>query len=111
MHQTDSWHTDTTLDIDDTQANVSDCNARQRSHDQEALLAIFLNEPVLHDQDDTSRSLSMRHFSRTPPCEPGSDVPPDWFGSWNQIKLRKHFHANRRHPKPVARSVVKHGHT
>ena len=29
----------------------------------------------------------MRHISRTPPCEPGSDVPPDWSGSWNPNQI------------------------
>ena len=34
-----------------------------------------------------SRSLSMRHISQTPPCEPGSDAPPDWSGSWNPNQI------------------------
>ena len=29
----------------------------------------------------------MRHISRTPPGEPGSDVPPDWSGSWNPNQI------------------------
>ena len=29
----------------------------------------------------------MKHISQTPPCEPGSDVPPDWSGSWNPNQI------------------------
>ena len=70
-------HTETTLDIDDTQANVSDCNARPRTHDQEAFWAIFLNELLLHDQDDTKPEPVHETYLPNPPCEPGSDVPPE----------------------------------
>ena len=66
MHYTDILHTDTTLDIDDTQANVSDCSTRQRTHDQEAFLAIFLNEPVPHDQDDTKPEPVHETYLRDP---------------------------------------------
>ena len=83
MHYTDILHTDATLDIDDTQANVSDCNARPRTHDQEASLAIFMNKP----QDDTKPEPVHETYLPNPPCEPGSDVPPDWSGSWNPNQI------------------------
>ena len=77
MHYTDILHTDATLDIDDTQANVWGCNTRDGTNAQEAFLAIFLNVPLLHDQDDTKPEPVHETYLPNPPCEPGSDVPPD----------------------------------
>ena len=108
MHYTDILHTDATLDMDNTQTNVSDCNIRQRTHAQEVCLGIFLNEPLLHDQD--VRKL-MTHISRTRRVNLDRMFHRIGLDPGFQIKLRQHFRAYRKHPKPVARSVVKNGHT
>ena len=48
-------HTDATLDTNDTQANILDCNTRQGTPAQEECLAFLVHEPLLHDQHDKKR--------------------------------------------------------
>ena len=91
LHPSLAWTHDATLDIDDTQANVSDCNTRQRTHDQEACLAFLLHDPLPRDQDYIESEPVHETYLPNPPCEPGSDVPLDKSGSWDPNQTSRHF--------------------